>query len=566
MMSTVILTAMDTEQVGMQTSRSDTAKPGEATFAQTFEDRVGEPVEMLKKSADEAEAGLQNVKNKSSEKSLKEVSDITARGKGSGPFIQGAAEQGSKNSVPAKRVDSQPPLSVSQSELKTKELKAEEAAPVVDVEGDDDESSIVLPTSQTEELQTKDVLPGVDEKKEVLLETGGQPILQKKAAPTARMQEVASAKKTGKTEATQAAPMAGEKNASGTAHSIEAKHAQAIAAQGAASVAGQPVLPIALPGVTKSSIKPEIDTSSGGGRGGVVFEVGRSSVAMTNVTAGDSGRKVAVHDAKPFALDVERTSTATSEDKTSATDAGTGLERASGAANAGSDGDLKTLAVSEVNASAVHAMTSSTGILSGVPAGAGVPGDRSPGKLQNSDAVVASPVLPSGSKVQDGLGGATGPMETMPRMLAASPTALEVGIQNGTHGWLKVRAEMTSDGVVNASVSASSFTGQEMLHRELPSLTAYLQSEKVAVNTVTVPASLPTGAEPRGLGAAVDAGGSGQAFQRSNEGGEQRQGLVETTNASDEDLSYQTVHGVGEDRTLPLVRHMGGGSWLSVRA
>jgi len=45
---------------------------------------------------------------------------------------------------------------------------------------------------------------------------------------------------------------------------------------------------------------------------------------------------------------------------------------------------------------------------------------------------------------------------------------------------------MTDGGVVNASVSAVSSAGQEMLHRELPALTAYLQEEKVAVNAVAV--------------------------------------------------------------------------------
>ena len=52
---------------------------------------------------------------------------------------------------------------------------------------------------------------------------------------------------------------------------------------------------------------------------------------------------------------------------------------------------------------------------------------------------------------------------------------------NGTQGWLKIRAEMTDGGVVNASVSATTSAGQEMLHRELPSLTAYLQQEQIGV-------------------------------------------------------------------------------------
>ena len=69
-------------------------------------------------------------------------------------------------------------------------------------------------------------------------------------------------------------------------------------------------------------------------------------------------------------------------------------------------------------------------------------------------------------------------VEGAPRMLMATPTALEVGIQNGTHGWLKVRAEMVEGGVVNASMSATSSEGQEMLHRELPALTLFYRRRR----------------------------------------------------------------------------------------
>ncbi len=80
--------------------------------------------------------------------------------------------------------------------------------------------------------------------------------------------------------------------------------------------------------------------------------------------------------------------------------------------------------------------------------------------------------------------------QSRPGLLAATPTSLEVGIANGTHGWLKIRAEMEG-GVVTASLSPGSMAGQEMLHRELPSLAAYLQEEKLGVNTLVLkPAEL----------------------------------------------------------------------------
>jgi hypothetical protein len=150
-------------------------------------------------------------------------------------------------------------------------------------------------------------------------------------------------------------------------------------------------------------------------------------------------------------------------------------------------------------------------------------------------------------------------------MLAATPTSLEVGIQNGTHGWLKVRAEMTDGGVVNASVSAASSAGQEMLHRELPALTAYLQEEKVAVNAVIVHAPSAAGMDARSSSGTDGAGG--QTPQRSNEGEQQHQSLRKTTlNVSEETIPYRSLHGVDEDGSLPLAAYVNGGSWLSVRA
>jgi len=150
-------------------------------------------------------------------------------------------------------------------------------------------------------------------------------------------------------------------------------------------------------------------------------------------------------------------------------------------------------------------------------------------------------------------------------MLAATPTSLEVGIQNGTHGWLKVRAEMTDGGVVNASVSAASSAGQEMLHRELPAITAYLQEEKVAVNAVIVHAPSAAGTDARSSSGTDGAGG--QTPQRSNEGEQQHQSLRKTTlNGSEETIPYRSLQGVVEDGSLPLAAYVNGGSWLSVRA
>jgi hypothetical protein len=121
-----------------------------------------------------------------------------------------------------------------------------------------------------------------------------------------------------------------------------------------------------------------------------------------------------------------------------------------------------------------------------------------------------------------------------------------------------------ADGGINASVSAATSAGQEMLHRELPSLTAYLQQEKVAVNTVVIHTTATENSESRGSGAGLNGGGSGQTPQKNNEGGEQlqRPGPV-AANRTDGTISYPEI---GEDGLAPLPMHAGGGSWLSVRA
>lgn len=149
--------------------------------------------------------------------------------------------------------------------------------------------------------------------------------------------------------------------------------------------------------------------------------------------------------------------------------------------------------------------------------------------------------------------------------LMATPTALEVGVINGSHGWLKVRAEMTSGGAVNASLSTASSSGQDMLHRELPSLTEYLHNERLAVNTLVVH-STAAATEFRGLTGGMT-GGGGQAAQHGSHGQENRQNVArEEVNRVTPELSYSRLNEIGGDELLPQISYAGGGSWLSIRA
>ena len=157
--------------------------------------------------------------------------------------------------------------------------------------------------------------------------------------------------------------------------------------------------------------------------------------------------------------------------------------------------------------------------------------------------------------------------EAAPQMLQATPNSLEVGVASGTHGWLKIRAEMSGAGVVNASLSTASSSGQEMLHRELPSLTAYLQSERVAVHTVVVQPVAAAAAMSREFGGRMSGDGRRAVVA------ERRPGRRETAGESRHHVeSHEHERGVSRpdrsrrDELLSPAIYMAGGGWLSVRA
>lgn len=202
----------------------------------------------------------------------------------------------------------------------------------------------------------------------------------------------------------------------------------------------------------------------------------------------------------------------------------------------------------------VHAETSVVSAGSAVMHGAGVQagnpavhdGTAMPGNMRGTDAARTS--------------------EAAPQMLQATPNMLEVGVASGTHGWLKIRAEMSGGGVVNASLSPASSSAQDMLHRELPSLTAYLQSEHVAVHTVVVQPVAAAGAMSREFGGRMNGDGGGQSLQNGAGGGEGRQERAgNPLNRMSASVAYRGLAESGDELLSPTV-YMAGRSWLSVRA
>jgi hypothetical protein len=164
---------------------------------------------------------------------------------------------------------------------------------------------------------------------------------------------------------------------------------------------------------------------------------------------------------------------------------------------------------------------------------------------------------------QDGADSGTAGVGDGHRTLEATPTTLEVGVSNGTHGWLKIRAEMADGGVVNASLSATTSAGQEMLHRELPSLTAYLQEERIGMGSVVLQTTAAAGSRDFAGGMENDAGRE-QMQQRGGQEGESRHDASGTTFSDSGEAYVQGgLSGIAEITTNTVYA---GGSWLSVRA
>lgn len=159
--------------------------------------------------------------------------------------------------------------------------------------------------------------------------------------------------------------------------------------------------------------------------------------------------------------------------------------------------------------------------------------------------------------------------------LVATPNVLEVGLSSGTHGWLRVRAEMSTDGDVSASVRAASETAYDALHKDLPSMSAYLASERVGVTSLVVehtPASSGSGANPGASNMANTDSGS-QGAQAGSQGGA-APGSAWNTGGVDAQVGDDAQSGLSvsdaalsSGAALPVAAYANrSGGWLSVLA
>ncbi len=176
------------------------------------------------------------------------------------------------------------------------------------------------------------------------------------------------------------------------------------------------------------------------------------------------------------------------------------------------------------------------------------------------------------------------------RTIAASPTTLEVGVPNGTQGWVRIRAEIGEQGAINASLAAASNSGQETLHRQLPALNEFLHGEQISATTSIANRVFAAGGSSlagtaAGLGGAApdasgrsfnDQGGTNQdASSRSaaHHGGSQDGGHQPDAGRAlaapapiTSPQSYDRMIGANYEVALRSPRDDESGRWLNVRA
>jgi hypothetical protein len=607
MMSTELLMAAVTEPAGARPVSGDLLagldKSQGASFAESFNERVGASALLQKDSSTgTATITLPGFKGVLPGKGSDDVAEMSDGVKGkagailkvsaNGELTSGAADKAEKivptqtatlTAAPEKTAAGGSKLST----MKNVMPSGEEGKVADDVSPD----AVPLQATATG-LTDKRVVPeaGVADEDQPLASSGDGVVVQKETGTAGEMEDV-SAKKTAKTQEStvmagataEVAPKIGSVTMSKIAPKPAAKvaaaktapkivNADSTATSGSAT---SPSMEAAIPGVIPGAhavVTVVTVPQSGGGAVDRGPSQAVSGMAKTSPGVAPSVeapvRKDVAQGTKATVMDAGSEAPFTDDQLVSpkAVVSGVGPEKTTAVAAPGNvDNDSKTPSASGPMMGQIHMTTGgSSPIAAGVILPGDTKGDLTAEKVPVREASAQTAGLPVGASAQDGPNVVATSMDGMPRMLTATPTALEVGIQNGTHGWLKVRAEMADGGVVNASVSASSSAGQEMLHRELPAMTAYLQGEKVAVSAIVVHAPLAAGAESRSSTGTDSAGG--QMPQRNSEGGEQqnvRKGIAEDT---DKAMSYQSSQGMDEDGSLSLATYASGGSWLSVRA
>ncbi|WP_433983147.1 hypothetical protein RBB78_16320 [Tunturiibacter empetritectus] len=483
MMSTAILMAMGAEQSGKQPAAHDVENSDGPTFAQTLDARVEISPAILGKdlgrdstvvTLPEAPIG----KTEPTTKNLVDAPDLAAGVKAkmfAGQLTSAQVE--SKDINVAKTAPLHPAIvAAPKVQKKEEEAEAQVAEPVVGTEENQTETPAAAQVAPATSLQTYGTIPLEQqaEGNQIQVPQVQTPVSPREALATGRTLEVAPEKKTAtKTQAGDASqPVVTAKNGAVTVSPIadETKLTHGVGARVVvqipnpipvhAAVASALPVAIATPAASAAPAMPAATSNvalnveggkSGVGSGAASLSGGTSSGVAPAAADALGSSKNAAHGTKTSVSDRETTTAPGDPAATGKPDAKEERSQTT-AANASGDTDTKVRTTGDAPAAAVHAVVSGGEVTSGSAATtlAGLT------KLSGGEGSTSTAGSSNGLREQDSSGGVSRSMEPMPRTLSATPTALEVGIPDGTHGWLKVRAEMADGGVVNASVSAAS--------------------------------------------------------------------------------------------------------------
>ncbi len=144
--------------------------------------------------------------------------------------------------------------------------------------------------------------------------------------------------------------------------------------------------------------------------------------------------------------------------------------------------------------------------------------------------------------------------------IRVADNAIEIGVSHGTHGWLRVRAEMEGETLVT-SLSSPVPEIREMLHREMPSMTAYLQEEKVNVGSLVV-REMQTADNRLGH----DGGMQGQQTSPQDQPKNQTASTRSDRSGDYDSAGFVSLPWIGEssDSYFVPAQFSGNGGWLSV--
>jgi hypothetical protein len=234
--------------------------------------------------------------------------------------------------------------------------------------------------------------------------------------------------------------------------------------------------------------------------------------------------------------------------------------------------DEKTLPVAE--ATAAHSESDVAPVATNHPgAFTGHTNDSNGGPVQ----VAAASVAPAATHRSEGMNSraltevqssAPAASASAAQTLSAGPGQLEVGVLDGTHGWLKIRAELGTDGLVSATLTSNA-TAHEGLRETVPAMAGYLESESLNVGSIAVHRAAETSGA--GTDLANSAGGSdgrGAGADQSNGAKEGRLPAVTDTGADSPPDVDSAMKNISAALIGAGARFSGNGigSWLSVTA